>query len=159
MITIFQRGIFCLVTIFLSHFVSAEDRLWLISPAEVEQSAVAEKLPKTRTRAIAAHDVSDAPSITLSAPQLKDGFVDTPIRIVLSFQNLPDSEIDPASFRAYYGMLKLDVTQRLLKHVSINKYGMNADNIAIPSGSHRLFLRITDTKMRTGETEFQFKVR
>jgi hypothetical protein len=42
--------------------------------------------------------------------------------------------------------------------VTVERTGLKVDNVVIPSGSHRLLLRIADTKARTGEVELRFSV-
>jgi len=100
----------------------------------------------------------DAPTIRVLAPVLGGQPLGNPIRIELSFAAAPDAEIDPASFSALYGALRIDLTDRIVSRVTVEKTGLRVDNVVIPSGNHRLLLRIADTKARTGETELRFSV-
>ena len=44
------------------------------------------------------------------------------------------------------------------KILRVAKSGLKIENAEIPSGSHRLFLRIADSKERVTETEVRFAV-
>ena len=100
----------------------------------------------------------DAPTIRVLAPVLGNEPLGNPIRIELSFAAAPDAEIDPASFSALYGALRIDLTDRIVSRVTVEKSGLKVDNVVIPRGNHRLLLRIADTKARTGEAELRFSV-
>jgi hypothetical protein len=100
----------------------------------------------------------DAPTIRVLAPVLGGEPLGNPIRIELTFAAAPDAEIDPASFSALYGALRIDLTGRIVSRVTVEKTGLKVDNVVIPRGSHRILLRIADTKARTGETELRFSV-
>jgi hypothetical protein len=99
-----------------------------------------------------------APAIRVLAPQIGAEPLGNPIRIDLVFAAAPDAEIDPASFRVQYGALRLDLTERILARVVVDKTGLKVDNVVIPRGNHRLLLHIADTKARVGETELRFTV-
>lgn len=99
-----------------------------------------------------------APTIKVLAPLLGGEPLGNPIRIELVFAAGPDSQIDPASFRAQYGALRIDLTSRIVARVTVERTGLKVDNVVIPSGNHRLLLRIADTRARTGEVELRFAV-
>ena len=69
-----------------------------------------------------------------------------------------DAELNFASFKAFYGAFKIDITQRLLKESSKTLTGLKIANVQIPSGRHKILLRVSDTKGRTAEKEIAFKV-
>lgn len=99
-----------------------------------------------------------APTIKVLAPLLGSEPLGNPIRIELVFAAGPDAQIDPASFRAQYGALRIDLTNRIVARVTVERTGLKVDNVVIPSGNHRLLLRIADTRARTGEVELRFAV-
>jgi hypothetical protein len=99
-----------------------------------------------------------APTIKVLAPLLGGAPLGNPIRIELVFAAEPDAQIDPASFRAHYGALRIDLTNRIVARVTVERTGLKVDDVVIPSGNHRLLLRIADTKARTGEVELRFTV-
>lgn len=100
----------------------------------------------------------DAPAIRVLAPVLGGEPLGNPMRIELVFTAAADAEIDPGSFRAQYGALRIDLTDRIVGRVTVGKGGLVVDNVVIPRGNHRLWLRIADTKARVGETELRFSV-
>ena len=127
--------------------------LLLVTEDEVARDAAAP--PALRPRAAPA---PDAPRIRVLAPALAGAPLGNPIRIDLAFTPAADAEIDPASFRIQYGALRIDLTDRLLARVPVQKSGLQVDQVVIPAGNHRLLLRIADTRARVGEAELRFSV-
>ena len=99
-----------------------------------------------------------SPRIQVLQPALSGSTLKNPLLIELRFNAESDAEIVPSSFRVFYGILRLDVTERILKAVQVLKTGLTVDNAQIPAGSHRLFLRIVDSKERAVETELRFSI-
>jgi hypothetical protein len=99
----------------------------------------------------------DAPSIEVRNPRLNDT-LSAPFPIRIAFSAREGAEIVPASFRVYYGMLRLDITDRVLQNVKVAPAGFSVEEADIPAGSHRLLLQITDSKGRVGETTLSFRV-
>jgi len=129
--------------------------LMLVTEDEVARDAAAAPVPALRPRAAPA---PDAPRIRVLAPTLAGAPLGNPIRIDLAFTPAADAEIDPASFRIQYGALRIDLTDRLLTRVQVQKSGLQVDQVVIPAGNHRLLLRIADTRARVGEAELRFSV-
>ena len=65
----------------------------------------------------------------------------------------------PETFRAYYGNLKLNITDRIVKKVKVFADGLRIDDAEIPSGQHKILLVIEDEKGRRGERELKFTVK
>jgi hypothetical protein len=84
--------------------------------------------------------------------------VRNPFSIEIWMQAQRDAELNFASFKAFYGAFKVDITERLLKEASKTVTGLKLSNLHIPSGRHRILLRVSDTKGRTAEKEIAFKV-
>jgi hypothetical protein len=131
------------------------DPFALVTQEEVRAEAQARIPEPPRTRGLPA---PEAPKIHVLQPVISGAYLQNPIRIELQFSSAPDAEIDPGSFRAYYGFLRIDLTGRIVKSVRVAKSGLKVENAEIPPGSHRLFLRIADSKERTTETELRFVV-
>ncbi len=127
----------------------------LVTEDEVRTEARAAEKQPARRRALPA---VGAPRIEVRAPRLSGSALRNPLRIELGFTSGADAEINPASFRAFYGSLRIDITERIVKSVRVTTSGLNVDNAEIPPGSHRLFLRIADTKQRATETELRFVI-
>lgn len=129
--------------------------LVLVTKDEVRAEEQAAIKPPPRARLV---PVPGAPQIRVLQPVISGQPLQNPVRIELQFISETNVEIDPESFRAYYGFLRIDLTERILKNLSILKSGLTVEHAEIPPGSHRLFLRISDSKQRTGETELRFAV-
>lgn len=100
----------------------------------------------------------DAPTIEVRSPVIGSQPLRNPIRIELGFTPALDADIVPASFRVHYGALRLDLTDRIVARIVVGKSGLQVDDVVVPPGTHRLLLRIADTKARVGETELRFTV-
>lgn len=99
-----------------------------------------------------------APKIEVLRPQRTDAPLPTPMRIELAFVPAPDAVIVPPSFRAYYGALKLDITDRLLREGGLSAQGLTVERAAMPPGSHRLVLQVADSQGRVGTRDLRFAV-
>lgn len=84
--------------------------------------------------------------------------VKNPFSMEILLQAQRDAELNFASFKAFYGAFKIDITQRLLKESSKTLTGLKIANVQIPSGRHKILLRVSDSKGRTAEKEIAFKV-
>ena len=84
--------------------------------------------------------------------------VKNPFSIEILMQVQRDAELNLGSFKAFYGAFKIDITERLLKEASKTLNGLKLANLQIPSGRHKILLRVSDTKGRTAEKEIAFKV-
>jgi hypothetical protein len=98
------------------------------------------------------------PAIRVVSPEGAGGDVRAPLRVEVAFETSGDARIVPASFRAYYGMLKLDVTDKLRAHARLSEAGLLAEGASVPAGAHRLFLQIADDRGRFAERELRFRV-
>lgn len=99
----------------------------------------------------------DVPQIEVVRPQ-EAGTLTSPLTIILRFRAATGAQIVPTSFRAHYGLLGLDITNRLLPYARLDASGLNAENAALPSGSHRVQVQIADTRGRVGDRTFRFMV-
>ncbi len=101
-----------------------------------------------------------APQITLIDPDSNgnDKAIKNPFRMEVIFKPQEGATLDFKSFQALYGSLKLDITDRLLKEAMKTSTGLKLANVTVPSGKHRILLRIKDSQNRLGEKEIQFRV-
>jgi hypothetical protein len=127
----------------------------LVTPDEVRAEAQARLAQPPRTRSF---PTPRAPEIQVLQPDISRTPLRNPIRIELRFSSASDADIDPASFRAHYGFLRVDITDRIVQNVRVAKSGLKVENAEIPPGNHRLFLRIADSKERVTETEVRFAI-
>jgi hypothetical protein len=100
----------------------------------------------------------DEPLIEVARPSIVGGKVVSPVSIEVHFKAAAGKSIDPATFKLFYGAFKIDVTQRLLKKSTITADGFSIENADIPSGSHRLVLRVSDDSGAVGIKEIKFKI-
>lgn len=125
---------------------------WLVTPQEARAFAADLDTPLLMPRN------AGAPAIEVLRPTLSAEPLPSPVPIELVFRPASGAAIDVASFRVFYGAFKLDVTQRLLKSVAVRPDGLRVDQAAIPAGSHRLVLQVTDNQGRTGTRELRFTI-
>jgi hypothetical protein len=133
----------------------------LISPAEARRDLEARPkseppdLPEVRTRSLP----GGAPvlAIRVLAPAAQAA-VTAPLRIELAFETPPGARVVPSTFRVLYGVLKIDLTDRLRRFSTINERGVVVDQAVVPDGLHRLFLQVADDKGNVAEQELRLRV-
>ena len=99
-----------------------------------------------------------APQITLVDPESADKAIKNPFKMEVQFKSQEGAAVDIKSFQAFYGSLRLDITERLMKEAVRTATGIKLANVTVPSGKHRILLRIKDNQNRLAEKEIQFKV-
>ncbi len=99
----------------------------------------------------------EAPVITVVEPAATSG-IKAPLTIRLAFSSPAGRAIDPRSFRALYGLLGIDITDRLAKYATVTAGGLIATNAEIPKGSHSITLEIKDSAGKLGKRDFDFTV-
>jgi hypothetical protein len=128
---------------------------WLISPAEAIQFRGEDGFnaePPIQPRGI-------GPVIDILKPApARDLKVKAPFAISVRFNGLSDSPIDPKTFKVMYGFLKIDITNRIIEHVSVAPEGFALENAQIPPGKHSLVLQVSDGKKRVATRELRFEV-
>ncbi|MEM8983668.1 MAG: hypothetical protein AAGC71_11620 [Pseudomonadota bacterium] len=97
------------------------------------------------------------PKIVVREPDLS-GPVLPPVDIDVQFQPTGGSSVDIESFRAYYGFLKLDVTDRILENAAPSADGIRCSEVVLPPGKHTLTVEIADDKGRKSREKFKFRV-
>lgn len=131
----------------------------IVSVQEAEESARYEAAHPVTEVATKAFDPM-APRIEVLSPDLAVvSAIESPLGIRVKFQAMGGKEILPESFRTYYGAFRIDITERLLKATKVTKEGIQVDKAELPTGSHRLFLKIEDNADRIGEREVKFTVK
>jgi hypothetical protein len=101
--------------------------------------------------------VLGAPLIQVSSPSIVD-VLRAPFPIRVEFKAGEGAEVLPATFKVYYGLLKLDITDRVVQKVRVQASGVAIEEADIPAGSHKLILQVKDSRGRLGETALSFKV-
>lgn len=126
----------------------------LVTPEEARRSQQAPPVVEAHSSAPDAM----APMIAVVEPQTIDKALKNPFRMEIDFKTQTGARLDFSSFRAYYGAFKVDITDRLLKEATRTSSGLRLSNVNVPSGSHKIVLRIKDDQSRMGERELYFKV-
>ncbi|QDL52761.1 hypothetical protein [Rhodoferax aquaticus] len=128
---------------------------WLVTAAEAQAykgEAGFDEAPGLRPRSV-------IPVIDILKPEpTADLKVKAPFAIAVEFKGQSDAQIDPSTFKVMYGALKIDITSRITKYVTVSKDGFTLDNAKIPPGKHRLILQIQDAKQRVAERELRVEV-
>lgn len=128
---------------------------WLVSPMEAQEFKGEDgfnEQPALRARAV-------VPLIDIVKPEpVADLKVKAPFAISVLFKGQSDAPIDPATFKVMYGALKIDITSRITKFVTVTKDGFSLENAKIPVGKHRLTLQVMDEKQRIAERELRVEV-
>lgn len=131
----------------------AEDRWMLVTPEEVKMSR--EAPPVSEMRGL---PVPGAPEIVVEQPDAAKPLLHAPLTIRVHFVPGVGAAIDPNSFKASYGSLGLDITNRLLQHAKLSGGVLSMENVDIPSGVHTVTLTIADNAGRKGTRTFRFTV-
>jgi hypothetical protein len=84
--------------------------------------------------------------------------VTAPLRIELAFETLPGTRVVPSTFRVLYGVLKIDLTERLRRFATISERGVVVDQAVVPDGLHRLFIQVADDRGNVAEQELRLRV-
>ncbi len=131
----------------------------LITAAEAQQTAKAEleAPPEIRPRQ-AVGPKGNQPGIRVVSPSAASTSVAAPLRIEIAFTPVPGTRIVPSSFRVLYGLLKIDLTDRLRKHATVTESGVVVDKAVVPDGQHRLILQVADDQGNTAEQELRIRV-
>ena len=126
----------------------------LVTPVEVAASRNAPPVQE------ASSEPADpmAPQITIVDPNAIDKAIKNPFKMEVFFKSQDGNPVNFKSFQALYGSLKLDITSRLMKEAVKTSTGIKLSNVNVPSGTHRILLRIKDSQNRLAEKELFFKV-
>lgn len=131
----------------------------LITAGEAQREARAEAEAPELITPRAAPPRGDATAIRVVSPAGAGGAgVAAPVRIEVAFKPAPGARIVPSTFRVLYGLLKIDLTDRLKKHATVSETGVVVDNAQVPDGQHRLILQVADDQGNTAEQELRIRV-
>jgi hypothetical protein len=88
--------------------------------------------------------------IAVLAPRTSEP-IRAPFPIELRFEAQDDAAIVPDTFRVRYGVLRLDITERVVTSSLVTPQGIRVPAASVPSGDHTLRLSIADNRNRVGE--------
>ncbi len=123
--------------------------------AQMETQAEAAAPPEIRARVTPAPR-PDATAIRVVSPS--GGGVAAPVRIEVAFKAAPGARIVPSTFRVLYGLLKIDLTDRMRQHATVTESGVVVEQAQVPEGQHRLILQVADDQGNTAEQELRLRV-
>ena len=133
----------------------------LVSAAEFQQEKDARSLitrgPGTQTPEPESHRSPDGPVIEVLTPDARQS-VKAPVDISVRFAPGPGATIVLGSLRIRYGMIGLDVTDRIRRAATVTEQGIRAPGAALPAGSHSMSIEIADSAGRKTKQAFKFRV-
>jgi hypothetical protein len=100
---------------------------------------------------------ADGPSIDVITPNAS-GTVHAPVDISVRFAPGPEARIVIDSLHVRYGVIGLDVTDRIRKAARVTEQGIEAPGASLPPGSHSMSIEISDSLGRTTRQAFRFRV-
>ena len=136
----------------------------LVSPAEYGRDQTARAVPTADGRT--AGEVFDqqiwtraldAPAIEVIVPPA-GAVIHPPINIEVRFTPAPGASIDLSTLRIRYGVIGLDVTDRIRKAAKVTPDGIHAEGAKLPAGNHALSIEIGDNQGRKNKQTFKFRV-
>jgi hypothetical protein len=127
------------------------------SEAQANAKAEAEAPPVIATRQVPIPK-PNSPAIKVVSPVVAGTPVTAPLRLEVAFTPSPGARIVPSSFRVLYGLLKIDLTDRMRRHATVTETGVVVDRANVPDGQHRLFLQVADDNGNTAEQELRIRV-
>ncbi|MDO9073083.1 MAG: hypothetical protein Q7U73_07440 [Rubrivivax sp.] len=126
--------------------------------AAAATSAGAAAAPQPRSRGVPQPPgPGSAPAIEVVTPA-GEATVNSPLRLEVRFRPAPGARIVPDSFRLLYGLLKIDLTERLQRQARLSERGVVVEGARMPQGTHRLLLRVADDQGRMAEQAVVFHV-
>ena len=152
--TQFLRKLFYNLLLFVALFTGPSSAQVLLV-SEAEATIGSEYNSKTMAKSFIP---ADAPIIELRSPALGIPLT-MPVRIEMKFRAVAPATIRPETFRVRYGVLRLDITDRLRGAAKVLSDGIEVEQAILPKGSHRLFVEVRDSLDRSREQIMEFEVR
>ena len=134
----------------------------LVTADEFQREEDARELVTRSARSLqpadeASRRVVDGPLIEIVTPDATTP-VHAPVDITVRFAPGPGARIVLDSLHIRYGLIGLDVTDRIRKAARVTEQGIEASGASLPAGSHSMSIEISDTAGRTTRQAFQFRV-
>jgi hypothetical protein len=100
---------------------------------------------------------ADGPLIEVLTPDSAKA-VKAPVDISVRFSPGAGATIVLDSLRIRYGLIGLDVTERIRQSAMVTEQGIQARGAALPAGSHSMSIEIADSAKRKTRQAFRFRV-
>ena len=150
-----------LVLLGVSCLVAGSTGFELLSAEEYQREKDAHSMitrgPGARTVEPESEPAAGGPLIEILAPDARK-MVKAPVDISVRFSPGAGSTIVLDSLRIRYGMIGLDVTDRIRKAATVTERGIEATGAALPAGSHYMAIEIADSAGRNTKQGFKFQV-
>ena len=150
-----------LVLLGVSCLVAGSTGFDLLTAAEYQQEKDAHSMvtrgPGARAVEPESENAEGGPLIEILAPDARK-VVKAPVDISVRFWPGAGSTIVLESLRIRYGMIGLDVTDRIRKAATVTERGIEATGAALPAGSHSMSIEIADSAGRNTKQGFKFQV-
>ena len=122
----------------------------LLTPEEEARDNAAPHLPGPA-------DLPGPPQIQLLRPDIAKP-INNPTTIEVRFSAGPGAAINMQTFKATYGWLGINITNRLLAHAKKTPNTLLANNVDLPPGDHKVTLSIANTSGKTASRTFRLSV-
>ncbi len=142
-----MKTIVCFVLFLASSLAMPAHSQELITKAESDAEQARLSIGMLTSKAM---PVKGAPQIEVMEPDMKSELV-TPLQIRIKFITEGGAALSQSSLRVYYGTFGIDITERLMKKAKFEGDMLILDKAEIPTGVHRLLLKIKDNTDRTSE--------
>jgi hypothetical protein len=129
----------------------AEDQLARAKPGDDGRTAGAVFDAQVWTRSL------DAPLIEVLSPDINQ-VLQAPIDIDIRFTATPGSMIALHTVRVRYGVIGLDITERLRNVGAVTKEGIRARGALLPLGEHPMVVDVEDTNGNRTQHRFTLRI-
>lgn len=102
-------------------------------------------------------DLPAPPAIELLRPDISRP-ISNPTTIEVRFSPGSGAPVDMGTFRATYGWLGINITNRLLEHAKKTPDTLLAEAVDLPSGDHKVTISIANMVGKTASRTFHFSV-
>jgi hypothetical protein len=123
-----------------------------------EEEALASREAVLMVDVALASEDANSPAIEIVSPDNLSIPIKNPFLMEITFIPKTGNSVDLNTFRAFYGALKIDITERLMKQAIRTATGLKLHNVNVPSGTHNITLTVKDKNMHTVEKQIKFRV-
>jgi len=146
-------GVFCFAAGNLGfELVTAEEY-----QREKDARSLLTRVPGTQPAEPESLRVADGPLIEVWPPDSRK-VVKSPVDISVRFSPGAGATIVLDSLRIRYGLIGLDVTERIRQSATVTEQGIQAPAAALPAGSHSMSIEIADSTGRKTRQAFKSRV-
>ncbi len=127
------------------------------NPQLLQEQQSREQSPQ-RPRRSRGPEKEPGPRLRIAVPSSSSFPMPSPLRLKIQFEPEPGSKVVPDSFRLYYGLLRIDLTERVRKVALVTPEGVEIQNASLPPGTHRFIAQVSDDRGAIAQQAFQFQI-